>query len=335
MKEAYLYKKLKDNTVRCDLCNHRCVIADGEKGKCAVRKNHKGTLTSLVYDKVISLNIDPIEKKPLFHFLPGTKSLSLATPGCNFKCFFCQNWQISQMPCDYEIIDGREIPPQKIVKDAEAHGCLSISYTYTEPTIFFELALDTSVIARSRKIKNVFVTNGFMTPECLEMIKDYLDAANVDLKSFSESFYRERAGGKLKPVLDNIKIMHELGIWIEVTTLLIPGLNDSTEELGEIASFLSGISPGIPWHISAYFPQYKSDIAPTSAGSITKAMEIGKKAGLKYVYGGNIRIPSCENTYCSRCGKLIMSRSGFSVAENNMDRGFCSGCGTELDGVFS
>ena len=334
MKEAYLYKKLANSKVRCDLCSHRCVIDPANKGICGVRRNMDGTLYSLVYDKVISENVDPIEKKPLFHFLPGTMSLSIATPGCNFKCFFCHNWQISQMPGDFETIEGRKIPPEQIVSDARTYNCASISYTYTEPTIFFELAYDTSEIAHSRQIKNVFVTNGFMTPECLDMIKGYLDAANVDLKSFSDSFYRERAGGKLKPVLDNIEIMHELGIWIEVTTLLIPGLNDSAEELGEIASFLFKISDKIPWHVSAYFPQYKSDIAPTGTRSIMAAMEIGKKAGLKYVYGGNIRNSSSENTHCSKCGKLLLSRTGFSVSENNLDKGCCSGCGTGLDGVF-
>jgi pyruvate formate lyase activating enzyme len=212
VKEAYLYKKLKDGKLRCDLCSHRCLIENGSKGKCGVRENTGGTLFTLVYDKIISENVDPIEKKPLFHFLPGTLSLSIATPGCNFKCFFCQNWQISQAPCDYGEIEGREIKPEQLVKDAIRNNCNSISYTYTEPTIFFELAYDTSRLAHEKGLKNVFVTNGFMTKECLEMIKPYLDAANVDLKSFSDDYYKEKLGGRLQPVLSNIKLMREMEI---------------------------------------------------------------------------------------------------------------------------
>jgi pyruvate formate lyase activating enzyme len=334
MKEAYLYKKLDSSRVRCDLCSHRCVIADGAKGKCAVRENRGGKLYSLVYDRVISENVDPIEKKPLFHFLPGTQSLSIATTGCNFKCFFCQNWQISQMPGDHDSIEGRKIPPEKIIKDAITYSCESISYTYTEPTIYFELAYDTAKIAHENKIKNVFVTNGFMTEECLEMIEPYLDAANIDLKSFSDDFYRKNCDGRLKPVLSNIKTMHESGIWIEVTTLLIPGLNDSAEELKEIASFLAGISDSIPWHISAYYPQYKSNIPHTEVKSIGRAMETGKNAGLKYVYGGNVAGTDYENTKCPNCGDKVIGRNGFSVIDEKLKGGRCKSCGKKIDGVF-
>jgi pyruvate formate lyase activating enzyme len=333
-KEAYLYKKLDKNKVRCNLCAHRCVIHEGKAGICVVRANKNGSLYSLIYDKVISENIDPIEKKPLFHFLPGTKSYSIATPGCNFKCFFCQNWQISQMPCDHGLVEGRNIPPEKIVSDALSGGCKSISYTYTEPTIYFELAYDTAKLAHSKNLKNIFVTNGFMTGDCLEMIAPYLDAANVDLKSFSEDFYREKIGGRLKPVLANIKHMYELGIWIEVTTLLIPGLNDSDRELESIAGFLSGISNTIPWHISAYYPNYKSGIEPTDIESILRACHIGKNAGLKYVYGGNIRSDECENTICPGCGKTVLKRSGFYVTDNKIINGQCGYCGKKIDGVF-
>ena len=334
MKEAYLYKKLAKNKVRCDLCAHRCIIDDGNKGKCGVRKNTEGALYSLVYDKVISENVDPIEKKPLFHFLPGTMSLSIATPGCNFKCFFCQNWQISQMPCDYNIIDGRAISPERLVKDAQLYNCESISYTYTEPTIYFELAYDTAKLANEKNIKNVFVTNGFMTKECLVMIKPYLNAANVDLKSFSEDFYRDRVGGRLRPVLDNIRLMSEFGIWVEVTTLLIPGLNDSSEELESLAKFLTSISDKIPWHISAYYPQYKSDIPPTEIQSIIKAIDIGKRAGLKYVYGGNIPESKYENTSCPNCKEILIERRGFSVINSKIKNNICTGCGAVIDGIF-
>ncbi len=334
MKEAYLYKKLKDGKLRCDLCSHRCLIENGSKGKCGVRKNTDGTLFTLVYDKIISENVDPIEKKPLFHFLPGTLSLSIATPGCNFKCFFCQNWQISQMPCDYDRIDGREIRPEVLLGDAIKYDCKSISYTYTEPTVYFELAYDTAKLAHEKGLKNVFVTNGFMTKECLEMIQPYLDAANVDLKSFSDEFYKEKIGGRLKPVLENIKLMYEMGIWVEVTTLLIPGLNDSEDELTKIADFLEGISNSLPWHISAYFPQYKSDIPATSMKDIIKAIDIGKKAGLKYIYGGNIPGSSYENTYCSNCGNLVLKRIGFSVLDKKIKVDCCLKCGSKIEGVF-
>lgn len=334
LKEAYLYKKLTTNKIRCDLCSHRCVISEGGKGKCFVRENRNGTLCTLVYDNIIAENIDPIEKKPLFHFLPGTKSLSIATPGCNFKCFFCQNWEISQMPCDYSKIDGKPVSPEQLVDNALENGCASISYTYTEPTIYFELAYDTAKLANENNIKNVFVTNGFMTKECIQMIQPYLDAANIDLKSFSEEFYKDKVGGKLKPVLDNIKYMHELGIWIEVTTLLIPGLNDSEGELQKISGFLAGISNAIPWHISAYHPQYKAKIPPTEVDSIAKAVKIGKKAGLKYVYGGNIPGGKLENTMCFNCGDVLIKRFGFTVGENKIKNNSCIKCGSKIDGVF-
>ena len=334
MKEAYLYKKLNDSKLRCDLCSHRCVIESDSRGKCGVRKNKDGVLFTLVYDKIIAENVDPIEKKPLFHFLPGTLSLSIATPGCNFKCFFCQNWQISQMPCDYGRIDGREVRPEVLVSDAIKYDCKSISFTYTEPTVYFELAYDTAKLAHEKGLKNVFVTNGFMTKGCLEMIQPYLDAANVDLKSFSDEFYKEKVGGRLKPILENIKLMHEMGIWVEVTTLLIPGLNDSEEELAKIADFLEGISNSLPWHISAYFPQYKSDIPATNMKDIIKAIDIGKKAGLKYVYGGNIPGSSYENTCCSNCGDLVIKRVGFSVLDKKIKDNSCLKCGSKIDGVF-
>jgi len=334
MKEAYLYHKLKNDSVRCDLCNHRCVIKNSSKGKCCVRENINGTLYSLVYEKAISENSDPIEKKPLFHFLPGTQSLSVATVGCNFKCFFCQNYEISQMPCDYKRIEGRDIPPEQLIKDALRYNCRSISYTYTEPTIYFEYAYDTAELAHKEGLKNVFVTNGFMSKECIEKIRPYLDAANVDLKSFSDDFYKEKVGGRLKPVLDNIRLMKEIGIWVEVTTLIIPGLNDSDDELEKIAEFLADTGCDIPWHISAYYPQYKSSIPPTGLEVIYNAIDIGKKAGLKYVYGGNIPGDKHENTYCYNCNNLIIRRSGFSVSDFKVKDNLCPKCGSKIDGVF-
>jgi pyruvate formate lyase activating enzyme len=334
MKEAYLYKKLKNKKVRCDLCNHRCVIGDGEKGICYVRENNNGTLYSLVYRKLISENIDPIEKKPLFHFQPGSHSLSIATAGCNFKCFFCQNWQISQSLSDDGYIDGKDVPPEEIVEHAVENNCSSIAYTYTEPTIFFEYAYDTAVIAKKKGLKNIFITNGFMTSECIKMIAPYLDAANIDIKSYSDKTYREKMGGRLKPVLNNVKDMHDRNIWIELTTLIIPGINDSDEELKEIADFISRLDNNIPWHLSAYYPQYKSDIPATPESTIKRAIGIGKYAGLKYVYGGNIWSGDYENTYCSKCNALLIRRHGFSITENNIIDGKCKKCGTKVSGIF-
>ena len=227
MKEAYLYTKQSGNKVRCFLCSHRCLISDGKRGVCCVRENRKGILFSLVYEKLISANVDPIEKKPFFHFLPGSRAFSVAAPGCNFRCLHCQNHEISQLPRDKEIIMGEKVSAEEIVSLALKHNCASISYTYTEPTIFFEYAYDTARIARAKDLKNNFVTNGYMTGEALDMIAPYLDGANVDLKSFSEAFYKKVCGAKLKPVLESIHKMHALGIWVEVTTLIIPTLNDA------------------------------------------------------------------------------------------------------------
>jgi pyruvate formate lyase activating enzyme len=334
MKEAYLYKKLDDKKVRCDLCSHRCIIKNKDRGKCCVRKNIDGVLYSLVYRKIIAENSDPIEKKPLFHFLPGSYSMSIATVGCNFKCFFCQNYNISQIPCDYDRIEGRDVSPEDIVSNALSNGDKSISYTYTEPTVFFEYAYDTAKLANAKGLKNVFVTNGFMSKECLLMIEPYLDAANVDLKSFSDATYKNKIGGRLKPVLNNIILMKELGIWIEVTTLIIPGINDSDNELKQIAEFLAGIDKSIPWHISAYYPQYKSNIPPTGIEQIEKAIDIGKSAGLKYVYGGNVPGSDYENTYCPECGSMLIERTGFSVSRSKIKKGSCSNCDQKIDGIF-
>lgn len=334
MKECYLYTKLEKEKIRCDLCNHRCVINEDETGKCFVRKNVNGKLYSLVYGKLIAENVDPIEKKPLFHFLPGTYSYSIATVGCNFKCFFCQNYQISQMPSDENYIDGKLTSPEAIVQNALKYNCKSISYTYTEPTVYFELAYDTSVLAKKNNLKNVFVTNGFMTKEALDMIAPYLDAANVDLKSFSDEFYKKYIGGRLAPVLENIKYMKKLNIWVEVTTLLIPGLNDSVDELTQIAKFLKEINKNIPWHLSAYYPQYKSNIPPTSFDSIKKAVEIGKSIGLSYVYGGNVAFSDLEDTVCPNCQNILIKRKGFSILKNNVNNGSCNSCGYKIDGIF-
>jgi pyruvate formate lyase activating enzyme len=284
MHECVLYKKLSEEEVQCIACNHRCMIDNGNRGICGVRENINGKLYLLVYGLVVSENIDPIEKKPLYHFLPKTKTYSIGTVGCNFKCYFCQNHTISQMR---EIV-GRETTSEEIVKRAIETGCESISYTYNEPTIFAEFVKDTAILARKKGLKNILVTNGYMTKECLEFLGKDIDAMNIDLKSSDEKFYNKICKARLKPVIETIKLAHEKGIHIEITTLVIPGENDSIRNFENIAEFISEIDKEIPWHISRFFPMYKMrDKSATSLETLKKAEAIGKKY-LKHVYLGNI-----------------------------------------------
>lgn len=331
MKEALFYESLDGGTVLCFLCPHRCRIRLGRLGACGVRQNQDGRLYTLVYGKAVAANIDPIEKKPLFHFLPGTLSFSIATAGCNFQCLHCQNAEISQMPRDWGRIDGADLPPEKVVHLALDRNCRSISYTYTEPTIYFEYAYDTARLALARGIQNAFVTNGFTSPEVIEAIHPYLQAANVDLKSFRDGFYRKVCKARLAPVLDGIREMVRRNIWVEVTTLVIPGLNDSEEELREIARFLRGLSQDLPWHVSAFHPTYRMlDRPRTPASTLRRAREIGMEEGLRYVYTGNLPGDQGENTYCPGCGRAVIRRHGFRVLSVDLARGACRTCGTTV-----
>ena len=333
--EALLYEKEAGNLAMCGLCAHRCRIAPGGRGLCGVRENRKGTLLCLSYGMILAENVDPIEKKPFFHLLPGSQAFSIAAAGCNFRCAFCQNHDISQMPRERERIAGRERTPAQIVEQAWESGSQSIAYTYTEPTVFFEFAHETAGIARESGLRNVFVTNGFMTPGMLELIGPRLDAANVDLKSFRDDFYREQCGARLQPVLDSLRKMKELGIWVEVTTLLIPGLNDGDQELRELAAFIVSLGAETPWHISRFHPRYRmTERPPTPASAIHRAAEIGRSAGLKYVYSGNLPGDAGENTSCAGCGRLLIGRSGFSVGRIMLRGSSCPDCGTPLDGIF-
>lgn len=290
MKKAILYKKLKGNLVQCELCPHYCVIKQDNFGRCGVRQNIDGELYSLVYGKAISLAIDPIEKKPLYHFMPNTMTFSIAAAGCNMTCEFCQNWRISQAPkIDREKTFGQDVTPEEVVRQALENKCPSISYTYTEPTIFLEYALDIAKLACEHKLKNIFVTNGFITPRAIDLIVPWLHAANIDLKGFSEEFYKQFCGARLQPVLEAIKYYYEHGIHLEITTLVIPGKNDSETELNGIAEFIAGIDKEIPWHISRFFPAYKmQNLTPTHLDSIKNAEKIGQQHGLKHIYLGNI-----------------------------------------------
>jgi len=335
MKEAYLYEKLENEKVRCFLCNHQCIIGNGRKGICGVRENRSGTLISLVYGKVIARHCDPIEKKPLFHFLPGSLSYSIATVGCNFKCLFCQNADISQVPSDHDRIIGEDMAPDQIVREALNAHSATISYTYTEPTIFFEFSVDTARLTASKGLKNVFVSNGYMTEQCLQEIAPNLHAANVDLKAFSERFYKDQCGAKLEPVLKTLENMKKMGIWLEVTTLLIPGLNDSIEELKDISRFLATLDTGIPWHISRFHPTYRLTNTPSTPPEIIhRARDIGYEAGLKYVYAGNLPGDEGEKTFCHGCGELLIDRFGFYVKQNIIKNSCCPKCGAEIPGVW-
>jgi len=330
-----LYEKLDDAEVRCHLCSHRCTIPQGSYGICGVRQNIDGTLFSLVYDKIIAANTDPIEKKPLFHFYPGSRAYSIATAGCNFTCLHCQNADISQLTRERKgYIVGDTVSPKEIVRNAQRSGCKSIAYTYTEPTIFFELSFDTGAIAHTKGIKNVYVSNGYMTPEALKELSPYLDGINIDLKAFTDKFYKEVCGGRLEPVLNTIKLAKELGIWVEVTTLVIPTLNDSEHELKQIAEFINGVDSDIPWHISQFYPTYKLTAQPrTPVETLHMAREIGVKTGLHYVFEGNVPGRGNENTYCPQCGEMLIERWGYSIGKNIIDNGRCPYCHASVAGA--
>ncbi|MDH5202418.1 MAG: AmmeMemoRadiSam system radical SAM enzyme [Nitrospirota bacterium] len=335
MKEAMFYEKRDEKEVQCFLCAHHCIIKEGKRGICFVRENREGTLYSLVYGKVISFNIDPIEKKPLFHFLPGSTSISIATVGCNFHCLHCQNFEIAQYPKEHGgDIPGQIVSPEDIVKAAEQNGCKSISYTYTEPTIFFEFAYDCARLAHEKGIKNVFVSNGYTGPEATRAIAPYLDGNNIDLKGNADH-YKKMCGGRLEPVQETIKLMKELGVWVEVTTLIIPDHNDSEEDLRNIAEFINSVDPFMPWHVSQFYPTYKlTDKPRTPVKTLRRAREIGFEAGLNHVYEGNVPGEGGENTYCPSCKELLIKRFGFSIIENRIKDGRCSKCATEIKGVW-
>jgi pyruvate formate lyase activating enzyme len=336
MKEALFYQAGAENRVTCNLCSHHCTIKPGRRGICGVRENRDGTLYSLVYGQLVAENVDPIEKKPLFHFLPGSSSYSISTVGCNFHCLHCQNYHISQYPHMHEgAITGTLRTPEEVVQVAETSGCRSISYTYVEPTIFYEFARDCSLLAHDKGIKNVFVSNGYMTPEVTRDLAPLLDGINIDVKAFTDDFYKKTCRARLQPVLDTVLLMHELGVWVEVTTLLIPGLNDSPEELQDIARFIREVDPSIPWHVTAFHPTYKlTDRAPTSTEILQQARDIGLAEGLRYVYEGNVPGRGGENTFCPACGAEIISRYGFSITGMSVDQGKCSRCGEGIEGVW-
>lgn len=326
--KAYLSRKLDDKKVKCLACAHGCIIQNGKVGLCSIRRNQDGSLYLDAYGSAASFGVDIIEKKPLYHFLPGTKTFSFGTFGCNFKCEFCQNHEISMPKKNFY---KENLPPEKAVNLALSTSCNSISYTYTEPAVFAEYALDTAKLAKKAGLKNILVTNGFFSKESLKEFSKYIDAVNIDLKSFNDEFYKKRCKAKLNPVLDSIKFFHEKNIWIEVTTLVIPGLNDSKQELRSIANFIASIDNNIPWHISRFFPMNKLlDKEITPLEKLEEAKKIGEEEGLKYVYKGNIPEPSI--TKCRRCKETLIERNAFKTIIN-LKNDKCI-CGEEIRGVF-
>lgn len=333
MRESYLYKKLPQKKVQCRTCAHFCILTPGERGKCGVRENIDGKLYALNYERIIALNIDPIEKKPFYHFLPGTLSLSVATVGCNFQCLNCQNWEISQSFKGRKEIPGENISPKEIVEIAIKNKIPSISFTYTEPTIFLEYALDTMKLAKEAGLKNNFVSNGFMSRESAELIIPYLDANNIDIKGFSDDFYQKVCGARLEPVLETAKLMKKSGVWVEITTLVIPTLNDNEETFKGIAKWIyENLGAETPWHISQFCGKISwklQNLPETPVETLEKAIEIGKKVGLKYVYIGNIPGHEAENTFCPKCKTLAISRINYYIQRFDKE-GKCPKCGEDL-----
>ncbi len=326
-----LYFKEDGSRLICLLCSHYCKLTEGQKGICGVNQNINGEIKNLVYGHIAAVNIDPVEKKPLYHFMPSTKTFSLGTIGCNFKCPFCQNWGISQ---EKTLKTKEFITPLRIVQSAIANKCDSISFTYNEPTIFYPYARDTALLAKQNGLKTIFVTNGFESREVIEDMKGIIDACNVDLKSFDTNYYKKELGGGLLELLVNLKTLVKNGIWVEVTTLIVPTKNDSNEELKAIASFIAKeLGEQVPWHISAFHPDFKEQSLPrTPTKTLQKAHTIGKEAGLKHVYIGNAGIEN--STYCPNCNSLLIRRSHFNVLENHLSSGHCHKCQTKLAGVF-
>jgi len=334
IKEALFWKKLEGMDVECSLCHQECRIKPGRRGLCGVRENQEGKLMTLVYGNLVAANVDPIEKKPLFHFLPGSTAYSIATVGCNFRCLHCQNADIAQLPRDTGQIPGDFVSPKEVVAEAMAYGCQSIAYTYSEPTIFFEYAYDVATLARENGLKNVFISNGYTGEEAAERIIPLLDANNIDLKGDDE-FYKKVCGARQDPVKRNIELFWKRGVWVEVTTLVIPGYNDSREQLQEIARFLASVSPDMPWHLSAFYPMHRLRSVPrTSIESLRLARDIGREAGLKHIYLGNVAAES-ENTICPVCGQVQIERMGYRIMRNSITEGHCSNCGSAIAGIWS
>ncbi len=335
---AWMSKKLPSGKILCEACAHACKLDEGEYGICGVRKVENGELKLLVYGKAAAVNVDPIEKKPLFHFLPNSLVFSIGTVGCNLSCSFCQNFEISQFPQEHEHkIFGHDLPPKDAVELALKYNSKSIAYTYNEPIVWFEYNYDIAKLAKEKGLKNVYVTSGYETRKAMDKLAPLIDGMNIDLKAFTDRFYKELCGARLKPVLEAIEYAYKKDIWIEITTLFIPGQNDSEEEMRQIANFIASIDTAIPWHVSGFYPTYKmTDTKPTPPETLLKAHEIGKAEGLQFVYVGNFNAPEFETTYCPNCGFAVIERAGYigNEVKNHLKDGRCPKCNTFIPGVW-
>ncbi len=336
MKEAMYYEQIEDTKVICKLCPHNCKLSEKQIGICGVRENIDGKLYSLVYGKAAGgLSIDPIEKKPLFHFLPGSLALSFGTVGCNMKCKHCQNYFTSQAKPFGEVI-SREKNPQEIVNIAKEQACQEIAYTYNEPVIFYEYMIETAKLAKKAGIKNIMVSNGYINEEPLIELCKYLDGINIDLKSMSDLFYKRITGSKLDPVLKSLKTIKKEGVWLEITFLIIPGENDEPEEIKKATNWIKeNLGENTPLHFSAFHPDYEMQTVPvTPITSLMNAYDIAKTAGLKHVYLGNVMTQKYENTYCPKCDCMLIKRMGFNIKTEGIEKNKCKNCNEEIKGLF-
>jgi len=333
--EARYYKKLPEREIECTLCPRQCKLGDKERGYCGDRENQGGTYYTLVYGKACAIHIDPIEKKPLFHFLPGTNALSIAAAGCNVNCKFCQNWEISQVRP--EQVRHYDFPPSQVVKSAMTNGCPTIAYTYTEPVVFYEYVYDTAVKGRSQGVKSVVISGGYVNPEPLQELTKVVEAIKIDLKGFSQDFYTKYVNGELKPVLEAIKIVHQSSAWLEIVYLVIPTLNDSPQEIQKMCRWImKEVGPDVPLHFSRFYPMYLiKNLPPTPISTLERSWKIALNEGLHYVYIGNVPGHKAESTYCPQCHKTVIKRTGYQIEAINLKSGHCRFCGHSIPGIWS
>ena len=331
----YCHTTHGSNYVKCQLCPKGCIISEGKRGDCRVRENRGGKLYTMVYGNVCAVNVDPIEKKPFYHFLPGTPAFSIATAGCNLHCLYCQNWRISQFPP--EETDNVDLPPEKVVSYALRYGSRSVAYTYSEPTVFFEYMVDTARLARQQGLRNVVISAGYMNPEPVRRLCEVVDAIKIDLKGFNEEFYEKVCDATLQPVLETIKTIHESGTHLEIVNLVVPTLNDDEEELHALSRWVvQELGPDVPLHFSRFYPQWRlTNLPPTPVESLERARQAALDEGVKYAYIGNVPGHPGNNTYCPRCGEIVISRLGFAVQEYHIVDGACEFCGEPIAGVWA